>query len=92
MLIKRKLKEIVQQMDKANYIFMLVEAIIFFIPVGTLIWRMAKLSAKVERHDKEIGELRTSLADKVEALTTSVNNLTIQFVELKTEIRVQKEK
>lgn len=79
-------------MDKANYVFMLIEAIVFFIPVGTLIWRMAKLSAKVERHDNEIKEIKTSVSDKIDTLTSSVNNLTVQVVELKTEIRVQKEK
>lgn len=79
-------------MDKANYIFMLVEAIVFFIPIGTLIWRMAKLSAKVERHDNEIKEIKTSVSDKIDTLTSSVNNLTVQVVELKTEIRVSKEK
>lgn len=79
-------------MDKANYIFMLIEAVAFFIPVGTLIWKMAKLSAKVERHDNEIKEIRTSVSDKIDTLTSSVNNLTVQVVELKTEIRVQKEK
>lgn len=79
-------------MDKANYVFMLVEAVAFFIPVGTLIWKMSQLSAKVNRHDNEIKEIKTSVSDKIDTLTSSVNNLTMQVVELKTEIRVSKEK
>lgn len=79
-------------MDKANYIYMLIEAVVFLVPVGTLVWRMAKLSAKVERHEDEINDIKTSVSDKIDTLTNLVNNLTVQVVELKTEIRVSKEK
>lgn len=79
-------------MDKASYVYMLVEAVVFLVPVGTLVWRMAKLSAKVERHEDEINDIKTSVSDKIDTLTNLVNNLTVQVVELKTEIRVSKEK
>lgn len=45
------------EINQAYIIYMIAEAVVFLIPLGTLIWKMAKLAAKVEQNEHRIDTL-----------------------------------
>lgn len=42
---------------KNTYIIAVIEAVVFLIPLGTLIWKATKLSARVEHTERRIDKL-----------------------------------
>ena len=80
-------------------IYAIIEAVIFLIPIGTLVWRMAILSANVEQNRKDIKEIKAehkqnidNLTNKIDSLIGSVNEIKISIAEIKAHSEEKNEK
>lgn len=74
--------------DKKTFIFSLISCVTMLIPVLTLIWNAAKLSAKVEEHDKRIATLESSYQRDITDVKNTLSNINISLAELRVSIKM----
>ena len=58
-------------MDKATFIYMLIEAIVFLIPIATLFIKLGRLIERTEKMEEKVKDLpqwRATMNEKVAAL------------------------
>lgn len=78
---------------KNTYIIAVIEAVIFLIPLGTLIWKAAKLSARVEHSERRIDKLTEVVRNQDNSNTAiladiqkSLNTIKISIAKLETKL------
>lgn len=76
-------------MDRMQFLYMGIEAVVFCIPLGTLIWRAGVQSQTIKNHEKRIIELEGSVE---QAMLPELNELKIDIAEIKTAIMYIKER
>lgn len=76
-------------MDRMQFLYMGIEAVVFCIPLGTLIWRAGVQSQIIKNHEKRIIELEGSVE---QAMLPELNELKIDIAEIKTAIMYIKER
>ena len=72
-------------MDKATFIYMLVEAIVFLIPIATLFIKLGRLIERTEKMEEKVKDLpqwRATVNEKVAALESNdiQQNNTLQSI------------
>lgn len=75
------------------YVIAIIEAIVFLLPLGTLIWKAAKLASRVENAEHRIDKLtevvrnQDSATDAILAdIQESLNTIKISIVKLETKL------
>ena len=76
-------------MDKVQFLYMGIEAVVFCIPIGALIWKAGKQAQKIEDHEKRIVGLEGSVE---KAMLPELNELKVDIAEIKTAIIYIKER
>lgn len=76
-------------MDRMQFLYLGIEAVIFCIPIGTLIWKAGVQSQKIKNHEERIIELEGSIE---KAMLPELNELKIDIAEIKTAIMYIKER
>ena len=71
-------------MDKVQFLYLGIEAVIFCIPIGTLIWKAGGQSQTIKDHEKRIAELEGTFLE--------LNDLKVDIAEIKTAIIYIKER
>lgn len=78
---------------KSTYIVAVIEAVVFLIPLGTLIWKAAKLSARVEHTERRIDKLTEVVRNQDNSNTViladiqkSLNTIKISIAKLETKL------
>jgi phage shock protein A len=86
-------------MDKTNLIIALIEIIVAFIPIGTLIWRVSKVVSHVEEHEKRIMQTENKIIDldrntdmSLSAIMASLNEIKVSIGKLETKIDMLEKK
>lgn len=76
-------------MEKAQMLYNLIELVIFFVPVGSLIWRAARTSARLDdlEHDLNgIGQKSREMEKRIETISenyfNSINELKIAIANI----------
>jgi hypothetical protein len=64
--------------------------IIYILPIATLIWRFALMSARVKQNEKDIAEMKTLSQKQNEAIIASLNKLQDTMSEIRTDVSVLK--
>ena len=72
-------------MDKATFIYMLIEAIVFLIPIATLFIKLGRLIERTEKMEEKVKDLpqwRATMNEKVAALELNdiLQNNTLQSI------------
>lgn len=77
-------------MDKYTALVAVIEAVVFLIPLGTLIWKMSSLASRVKQNENDIKEVKqeqkeniSCLNAKIDKLLGSVNEIKISIAEIK---------
>ena len=76
-------------MDKAQALYLTIEAVVFVLPIACLIWKAGKQAQKIEEHEKRIVELEGSVE---KAMLPELNELKVDIAEIKTAIIYIKER
>ena len=76
-------------MDKVQFLYMGIEAVVFCIPIGVLIWKAGGQSQTIKDHEKRIVELEGSVE---KAMLPELNELKVDIAEIKTAIIYIKER
>ena len=76
-------------MDKVQFLYLGIEAVVFCIPIGALIWKAGGQSQTIKDHEKRIVELEGSVE---KAMLPELNELKVDIVEIKTAIMYIKER
>ena len=71
-------------MDKIQFLYLGIEAVIFCIPIGALIWKAGGQSQTIKDHEKRIVELEGTFLE--------LNDLKVDIAEIKTAIIYIKER
>ena len=71
-------------MDKVQFLYLGIEAVIFCIPIGALIWKAGGQSQTIKDHEKRIVELEGTFLE--------LNDLKVDIAEIKTAIIYIKER
>jgi hypothetical protein len=79
----------VKTMDKVQFLYMGIEAVVFCIPIGALIWKAGGQSQTIKDHEKRIVELEGSVE---KAMLPELNELKVDIAEIKTAIIYIKER
>lgn len=64
--------------------------VIYLIPVATLIWRFALMSARVKQNEKDIAEMKTLTQKQNESIIINLNKLQDIMSEIRTDVSVLK--
>lgn len=70
-------------MEKMQFLYMGIEAVVFCIPIGALIWKAGAQSQTIKDHEKRIVELEGSVE---KAMLPELNELKVDIAEIKTAI------
>lgn len=80
-------------MDKANLLYRIIEIIIFLIPIGSLVWKAAKQSTRIDEMKKqiEILEARVTTNEKettknISEIKDSINKINVSNAEILTSL------
>lgn len=73
---------------KKTFLFSIISCVTMLIPVLTLIWNAAKLSAKVDEHEKRIISLETSYQKDINDIKNALANINISLAELRVSIHL----
>lgn len=76
-------------MDKVHFLYLGIEAVIFCIPIGALVWKAGVQSQIIKDHEKRIVELEGSIE---KAMLPELNDLKVDIAEIKTAIIYIKER
>jgi hypothetical protein len=79
----------VKTMEKMQFLYMGIEAVVFCIPIGALIWKAGGQSQTIKDHEKRIVELEGSVE---KAMLPELNELKVDIAEIKTAIIYIKER
>lgn len=71
-------------MDKAQALYLTIEAVVFVLPIACLIWKAGKQAQKIEDHEKRIIELEKN--------NSELNEVKVDIAEIKTAIMYIKER
>lgn len=71
-------------MDKAQVLYLTIEAVVFVLPIACLIWKAGKQAQKNEEHEKRIIELEKN--------NSEINEVKVDIAEIKTAIMYIKER
>lgn len=71
-------------MDKAQVLYLTIEAVVFVLPIACLIWKAGKQAQKTEDHEKRIIELEKN--------NSELNEVKVDIAEIKTAIMYIKER
>ena len=71
-------------MDKVQFLYMGIEAVVFCIPIGALIWKAGGQSQTIKDHEKRIAELEKN--------NSEINEVKVDIAEIKTAIIYIKER
>ena len=75
-------------MDKMQFLYMGIEAVVFCIPIGALIWKSGAQSQTIKDHEKRIAGLEGSVE---KAMLPELTELKVDIAEIKTAIIYIKE-
>ena len=79
----------VKTIDKIQFLYLGIEAVIFCIPIGALVWKAGGQSQTIKDHEKRIVELEGSVE---KAMLPELNELKVDIAEIKTAIIYIKER
>ena len=68
----------------------IISAIIYIIPLGTLIWKASQLSSRVSQNEKDIEMLKGDLKKQNAEILNSLQKINETMAEIKTEVEVIK--
>lgn len=71
-------------MDKAQVLYLTIEAVVFVLPIACLIWKAGKQAQKIEEHEKRIIGLEKN--------NSEINEVKVDIAEIKTAIMYIKER
>lgn len=71
-------------MDKVQFLYLGIEAVVFCIPIGVLIWKAGGQSQTIKGHEKRIVELEKN--------NSEINEVKVDIAEIKTAIIYIKER
>jgi hypothetical protein len=64
--------------------------IIYVLPIATLIWRFALMSARVKQNEKDIAEMKTLSQKQNEAIIASLDKMNTVMIEIQQDVAVLK--
>jgi hypothetical protein len=64
--------------------------IIYILPIATLIWRFALMSARVKQNEKDIAEMKTLSQKQNEAIIASLDKMNTVMIEIQQDVAVLK--
>lgn len=67
-----------------------IRDVIYILPIATLIWRFALMSARVKQNEKDIEEMKTLSQKQNEAIIISLGKLQDTMSEIRTDVSVLK--
>lgn len=59
-------------MDKATFIYMLIEAVVFLIPIGTLAVKLGKTLERIDNIEKRLNEYN-GISDRLTSIETKLD-------------------
>ena len=71
-------------MDKAQVLYLTIEAVVFILPIACLIWKAGRQAQKIEEHEKRIIGLEKN--------NLELNEVKVDIAEIKTAIMYIKER
>ena len=71
-------------MDKAQVLYLTIEAVVFVLPIACLIWKAGRQAQKIEEHEKRIIGLEKN--------NLELNEVKVDIAEIKTAIMYIKER
>ena len=66
-------------MDKAQVLYLTIEAVVFVLPIACLIWKAGKQAQKIEEHEKRIVELEMNNSEINEVKVDIVSDFSPSF-------------
>jgi len=73
-------------MNNATLLYQLITVIGLLIPIGTLIWKAAKQSGKIEELEKRVSHLEKDYKADIDEIKESINKLENSLIKIETSI------
>ena len=67
-----------------------IKDVIYVLPIATLIWRFALMSARIKANEEKIKEIRTITDRQNEAILASLDKLNTVMIEIQQDVAVLK--
>ena len=78
-------------METSTIVAHLISAVVYCIPVGTLIWRAAILSAKVNENTRDIDDLKKLVGDQNKSILEQLTQMNSTMQALKIDVEILKQ-
>lgn len=92
-------KACIHKMEKQNFLYAVLQTVVFLIPVATLVWKAARQSAQIEMNCAAIKELERKLSQtdntvdvQLAQIQTRLNEIKVSLAKLETRLDYESRK
>ena len=89
----------IHKMEKQNFLYAVLQTVVFLIPVATLVWKAARQSTQIEMNRADIEELKKKLSQtddtvdiQLAQIQTRLNEIKVSLAKLETRLDYESRK